>query len=412
MKKTGLGGATRRKGLQARLKIAETELAPLLEEVKRNRDRLEAESLTLRFVWHQEGSPLNRIYLSPLNSSGPHTGYFFGSVVLPLPKGEDSNSRYCLTYLFAGDSKVRECFTRHCREAEAIFGRMAGDGTRFNWAKELFEAFWNADDEESGDVVEWREVEEPDHPEACSYIVELTDVFECTRKLLETFQNGAELRLRSLDDPLLGDDGNPTRVSNVKRAAGEQGDKAEFAFQPDGDGYVIRGFGEEGRVTAKGAKGLHDIFRLVQSPGIPVPMLELSGGAGTKQLDGDSHSRQPVATNETRRDIEAKRRQLKADIESSNTDFERDELRAELEHLDAEAIKMFGTRGKARDLNNPYARLRPSLLARKTRACEHLMKSGLSKLAEHFDSSIVSAGDCLVYRSTIPNIAWDTEPKM
>jgi hypothetical protein len=141
-------------------------------------------------------------------------------------------------------------------------------------------------------------------------------------------------------------------------------------------------------------------------------MLELSGGAGTKQLDGDSHSRQPVATSETRRDIEAKRRQLKADIESSNTDLERDELRGELENLEAEAIKMYGLHGKARDLNNPNARLRAKLLVRKTRACTHLKNSGLSKLAEHLDSSIVSAGACLMYRPTTPNIDWDTEPKV
>jgi hypothetical protein len=412
MKRAGLGRAAQGKGLQDRLKIAERRLRRLLEDVERDRDRLEAESLTLRFVWHQEGSPLNRIYLSSLTNYGPRTGHFFGSVVLPLPKGEDSKPSYCLTYLFAGDSKVRECFTRHCREAEAIFCRMAGDGTRFNWAKELFETFWNADDEESANVVEWREVEEPDHPEACSYIVELIDVFECTRKLLEIFQNRAELRQQSPDGRLPDYERNPIPALDVTTPDAEQSDTKNFAFQRDGDGYMVRGFGEQGHVTAKGVKGLHDIFRLVQSPGIPVPMLELSGGAGTKQLDGDSHSRQPVATSETRRDIEAKRRQLKADIESSNTDLERDELRGELENLEAEAIKMYGLHGKARDLNNPNARLRAKLLVRKTRACTHLKNSGLSKLAEHLDSSIVSAGACLMYRPTTPNIDWDTEPKV
>jgi hypothetical protein len=219
MKKAGLGSAARRKDLQDRLKIAEKRLRRLLEDVERDRDQLEAESLTLRFVWHQEGSPLNRIYLSPLTNYGPRTGYFFGSVVLPSPKGEDSNPRYCHTYLFAGDSKVRECFTRHCREAEAILGRMAGDGTRFNWAKELFESFWNADDEEGGDVVEWREVEELDRPEACSYIAELIDVFECTRKLLEIFQNGAELRLQSPDGRLPGGKGNVTSNKRGRKPA-------------------------------------------------------------------------------------------------------------------------------------------------------------------------------------------------
>jgi len=191
-----------------------------------------------------------------------------------------------------------------------------------------------------------------------------------------------------------------------------QSNNAEFAFRPDGDGYFIRGFGEKGHVTAKGAKGLHDIFRVVQSPGVPVPMLELDAGAGTKQLDGDSRSEQPVANSETRQDITAKRRQLQADIENADTDFERDESRKELETLEREAAKLFGLTGKARDLNNPNDRLRAKLLGRKTRACKQMKDNGLSELAELFDLAVVSEGDCLVYRSATPNIAWVTEPKV
>ena len=159
-------------------------------------------------------------------------------------------------------------------------------------------------------------------------------------------------------------------VTRNPKATGQGGeaDDAEFVFRPDGDGYFVRGFGEQGHVTAKGAKGLHDIFRLVQSPGVPVPMLELDAGVGTQQLDGDSHSQQPVADSKTRQDITAKRKQLQADIDNADTEVERNESRAELETLDAEAVKLFGLAGKPRDLNNPNDQLRPKLLKRKTTA--------------------------------------------
>jgi len=331
---------------------------------------------------------------------------------MALPTNTGSTPYDCQIYLVRGDSNVYERFTQHCREAEAIFGRMAGDGTRFNWANMLFETFRDAVDEEGRAAVEWRENEKPDRPETWSDIADFGDVLEWTRLLLKTFRDRAEFRQRSLSGPLLDDDGNPMPVPKVKRPDGDRGDKAAFAFQPDGDGYFVRGLGKQGHFTAKGAKGLHDIFRLVKSPGVLTPMLELDAEAGTIRLDGDSHNPQPVANSKTRQDIAAKRRELRADIDNADTDLERDESRAELETLEAEAKKMFGLAGKARDLNNPNDRLRPKLLARKTRACKQIKNSGLSELAGHLDLSIVSDGDCLVYRSTIPNIAWDTEPKV
>jgi hypothetical protein len=415
MNKTAVGVTTRRKDLRARLKIAEVELSPLLEDVRRDRDRLAANSLTLRFVWQPEEHPYpgklwELGYGSASDGYWCEAGHFFGKTAVPTTTG--STPYDCKIYLVRGDGHVYERFTQHCREAEAIFGRMAGDGTRFNWANELFETFRECVDEEDRYAVEWRENEKPDHPETWSYIADFTDVLEWTRLLVETFRDRAKFRQRLLGGPLLDDEGNPLPPLKLKRTDAELGDKASFAFQPDGDGYFVRGFGERGHVTAKGVKGLHDIFRLVQTPGVLTPMLELDGGVGTNQLHGDRHSRQPVANCKTRRDIGLKRSQLVADIENADTDLERDELREELENLDAGTRSMYGLRGKARDLNNPTARLRAKLLARKSRACKHLMNSGLTKLAGHLDCSIGSEGDCLVYRSTTQNIAWDTEPKV
>lgn len=422
MKKTGRLRVKRKKDLQARVRIATRELARLLEHVKRDRDRLAANSLTLRFVWQQVEHPhpgkLWEIH-SPgnVNTEWCNTfhwgfaGHFFGRIVMPTNVDLDPPLNDCRIYLVSGDSKVIESFTQHCREAEAILDRMEGDGTRFNWAKELFENFRNAFDDEYGDVVSWQENEDFVRAETWSLIAELSDVFELTMILLKVFMDKAELRHPSPDSSMLGDEWNLTPILTLERPAGGERGNTDFEFRPDGDGYFVRGFGQQGHFTAKGAKGLHDIFRLVQSPGIPVPMLELDAEAGTKQLDGDSHSQQPVANSETRRDITATRTQLRADIENADSELERDELRAELETLEAEAKKMYGLRGKARDLNNPNDGLRAKLLGRKNRACKTMKDSGLSKLAEHLDSSIVSKGACLLYRSTTPNIAWDTEPK-
>lgn len=423
MKKTGRLRVKRKKDLQARVRIATRELALLLEHVKRDRDRLAANSLTLRFVWQQLEHPhpgkLWEIHSAGnVNTEWCNTfhwgiaGHFFGKIAMPTNVDLDPSLNDCSIYLVRGDSKVIESFTQHCREAEAILDRMEGDGTRFNWAKELFENFRDAFDDEYGDVVSWQENEDFVRAETWSLIAELSDVFELTMILLKVFMDKAELRHPSPEGSMLGDEWNPTPILTLERPAGGKRGDTEFEFRPDGDGYFVRGFGQQGHFTAKGAKGLHDIFRLVQSPRVPVPMLELDVEAGTKKLDGDSHSRQPVADSKTRQEIATKRRQLLADIESAEADIERDELRAELETLEAGAKKMYGLVGKARDLNNPNDRLRAKLLVRVKRACKTMKDGGLAELAMHFELSIVSAGACLVYRSSTPDITWNTEPKV
>src|SRR5262249_22682382 len=46
----------------------------------------------------------------------------------------------------------------------------------------------------------------------------------------------------------------------------------EWCFAPSGDGYFVAGFGESGHLS--GYKGLADIARLIEAPGVPVPMLD------------------------------------------------------------------------------------------------------------------------------------------
>jgi len=183
----------------------------------------------------------------------------------------------------------------------------------------------------------------------------------------------------------------------------------EYVFIPDGDGYFIQGFGESGRFTAKGAKGFHDIYRLIQSPVGPVPMLELDAGPGTTRLQGDSYSKQPVADGQTREDIAATRRGLKADIEAADTELERSELQAELDKLESRAKTMYGLNGNPRELNNANDGLRAKIHARIQRACA-VLKPKYPKLAEHFTNGISADGACMVYTSAGIVSHWQTQP--
>ena len=179
-------------------------------------------------------------------------------------------------------------------------------------------------------------------------------------------------------------------------------------FRPDGDGYYLKGFGEAGHVTARGAIGLRDLYRLVQTPGVPVLMIELDAGPGVERLPGDAQSRQAVGDGQTFADIDAKRRQLKADIETADSDMDRSELQAELDTLEAEAIKMQGINGQARDLNNPLDKLRPKLHKRIVTACDAMRDNAkLPKLAEHLRLAVSSESGCMVYRPAVEGLTWN-----
>ncbi len=214
----------------------------------------------------------------------------------------------------------------------------------------------------------------------------------------------------------LGLAANPAPSKATEATVDQSGEKSraepKHVFRPDGDGYFLRGFGEEGHVSANRVIGLHDIFRLVQSAGKPVPMLELVAGTGTERPVGDSQSIQPVANSQTRDDITAKRRGLKADIERADTELERTELQEELNRLETDAAKLFGLKGKPRDVNNPNNRLRPKIHGRIKDACKKLKTckpKPFPMIADHFELTIGADGACMKYSPSIPNLLWQTE---
>lgn len=177
-------------------------------------------------------------------------------------------------------------------------------------------------------------------------------------------------------------------------------------FRPDGDGYFIEGFGEAGHLTAKGAKGLHDLFRLIQASGSLVPMREIDTGNDLGVID--LQSRQPVADFQTMQEVKKKRQELKAEIEACQNEAEQTELQAELEELEAEAIRMVGKGGRLRDMNNPLEKLRPKLLKRQSVVVKTLKFANMPKLAEHFENSVASESGCMVYRKPF-DVVWKTK---
>lgn len=219
---------------------------------------------------------------------------------------------------------------------------------------------------------------------------------------------GAALRAKVKSPPLRVSPESPAmeKTSNATNL------EPKFVFRPDGDGYFLRGFGEEGHFSVNGAKGLHDLFRLIQSPGVPVPMLELEAGRGVKQAEGDGRSRQPIADAETLKQISDKRNELIAEIESAENYLERDELQAELDKLETSASKLVGLNGKSRNLNaNNLNRMKSNISGRIKTACKNIEPS-FPKLAQHFRDTTGSVDAAFYsYTPAFPDLKWDTDKK-
>ena len=92
----------------------------------------------------------------------------------------------------------------------------------------------------------------------------------------------------------------------------------------------------------------------------------------------------------------------------ADSELERDELQSKLDTLEAEAAKMRGIKGKARDVNNPLDKLRPKLLKRKETACDAMRDNAkLPKLAEHLRLAVSSESGCMVYRPAVEGLTWN-----
>ena len=227
-----------------------------------------------------------------------------------------------------------------------------------------------------------------------------------------------QTKLKPVGQPRKGesrDTINRNIQDETEHNSGQEGmpTQSEYVFRRDGDGYYIKGFGEEGHLTAKSAKGLHDLFRLVETPRVPVLMLELEAGRGVAQLDGDHRSIQPMVDETGMRNIRNKLEQITAyinsiDPKSPDSRMEREEQERERDKLLAEANKVQGKKG-VRDLNaSDLNRMKANIAGRIKTACKQ-MKNDFPKLSEHFAVS-TGAHESKFYRymPAIPDMTWNT----
>lgn len=206
---------------------------------------------------------------------------------------------------------------------------------------------------------------------------------------------------------------------STEAAADDSGESEHgvWIFTPETDGYRIVGFGEGGHLSAKGCKGLDQIFTLIQSPGVPVSMQTLVGADKDERLKADKHSPQDSADSPMLKQVAAKLREARDELqaaEKSNDTVDANHCREEFEKWQAEWNKLTGKGGEARDINNPFDKWRKRIHGTLATAYEKLRDARMTELATHFEAAIGSEGGVnYVYRSTIkPSPKWQTDRKM
>jgi hypothetical protein len=189
-----------------------------------------------------------------------------------------------------------------------------------------------------------------------------------------------------------------------------------FIFAPDGDGYCIAGFGERGHVPS--LKGFDVIARLVRTPSVPVPMLELAGAADDERIACDHRSRQETLDSQALKEIHEKLAELRADYEkarAANNTVEMASAEKQIEQLKSNLREATGLAGGSRDMNSEKERLRPTIHRNLNTAYTRLRnaKPPMDELANHFEGAISSEGGAFIYCPAAP-IVWSPSlpPKM
>ena len=149
----------------------------------------------------------------------------------------------------------------------------------------------------------------------------------------------------------------------AKMAEESPSEKVEnFVFASDGDGYYLAAFGESGHFRR--LKGLDIIARLIQTPSVPVAMVELVGAGDDDRLSGDQRSRQETLDEPARAAIRSQLTELRADYEKAKADnstVEMDVAEKEIAELESRLLADIGIAGRSRDMNSEAEKLRPKI---------------------------------------------------
>ncbi|MFT5328022.1 MAG: hypothetical protein ACI8P0_005929 [Planctomycetaceae bacterium] len=235
-----------------------------------------------------------------------------------------------------------------------------------------------------------------------------------------------ETKLESVDDTAPQASGDSGRESdsdpidesaNTPKAAVDPPPES-FRFIRQGDGYFIEAFGESGQFSSRGAKGLHDIHRILQSAGEPVLMTELDESV---LVQGD---RQDATDQETIDDAEREMSRLAIEIKEAKSEAEKDESREQFDKLADYISSTTGVAGKPRNINDKElqklrTRIRNRLAAifgRKGRGTGQIKPGILSdempKTAKHFYDAVTVGDDSItfIYRPGGKPPEWETSP--
>jgi hypothetical protein len=186
-----------------------------------------------------------------------------------------------------------------------------------------------------------------------------------------------------------------TPLSHNATEAGNAGKKERFVFALEGDVFRIEGFAKRGHF--KRSVGLQRIWRLLQTPGKAVGMVELSGANGSTQIAADAQSRQPVMDAKGKKNarvaIEKLRRERDEAISSGNN-AEVERCDTDIEKIISELTRATGIGGKDRDLDTVLERQRTKIRQSISDACEKLAAAAppMTDLAKHFNRNIAPDG--------------------
>jgi len=194
-------------------------------------------------------------------------------------------------------------------------------------------------------------------------------------------------------------------------------DDTGFIFRKNGTVFYIEGFGERGAVHD--LKGFRQIFRLIQTPGRSVLMLELVEAGDDERIAADQRSKQPLLDSEGNTKIYKKIQSEKADLEKykrNNDNAQAQLCEEQIEKLAEYLRKATGLGGRDRNLNANHNRLRPKISGTLSTAYKKLYNAdpSMKKLAEHFESSIFAdgTGTSFIYQPALtPSPEWRIESK-
>lgn len=196
-----------------------------------------------------------------------------------------------------------------------------------------------------------------------------------------------------------------------------------FVFCMEDDGYFIQAFGVGGHFRR--LVGSSHVYKLVQRPGIPIAMADLvtnvdsherSDAPRNDELNERSEwSRQSILDDQALREYFDQLNSLKTDLERANAvnnNVDADIAQREITKIQELLKGARGLGGQPRPMNQTIDKLRPRIHGALKTFYRQLREASvsMSKLADHFDATIMSESGEFIYRPDPKTISWSIYP--